>query len=358
MYVHKMSQQVGNAQPTEDAEDIAFIKTVRIDQPVQTYRVGSDCSRRSRKSKYYKTRRTSIPQCDEGDFVIQDDTCPDGSRFLICAKAPENVCPNIGDNEGEIMSIDAVQNSRETVAMASCGYTKDVFTSETVVTDYQDIFGADEDFLLVLSETCFQTTENCPVDPLTQKKMPLCSRYVSPDKTGETCRQEALVPGNETAFQTRMEEYCRTETTPDCRCIDRSTTQIYDALRTGSINDDGCWWKWCADSKSFLVPPNITKATSPANCTTTLKAVADKINKNVDKLECCQIQQNVIYAPNGTVEQPVNCFFNDAVLSQQSWFEQYGWWILIIVVIIIVIVGILAIWLSHSYYRRRDSVCQ
>jgi len=351
-----MSQQVGNAQPTEDTEDIAFIKTVRIDQPVQTYRVGSECSRRSRKYKKYKGRRTSNPQCDAGDFEVQNGTCSDGSRFVICAVAPENVCPTIGDNEGEVIVIDAVQNNQETVAMASCGYTKDVFTSETAVTDYQDTFGADEDFLLVLSETCFQTTENCPTDPLTQKKMPLCSRYVSPDETGEICRQEALVPGNETAFQTRMEEYCRAETTPDCRCIDRNTTLIYEALRTGSVTDDGCWWKWCADSTSFLVPPNITKATSPANCTTTLKTVANKINKNVDTLECCQIQQNVIYAPDGTVEQPVNCFFNDAVLSQESWFEQYGWWILIIVVVVVVVVGIFAIWLSHHYHHQEKFV--
>ncbi len=327
-----------------EVEDIGFIKTVSTQERIVMYRVGSDCSASKRRT------RTTNPQCDSGDVVIDNRECPDGSTFLICGQVTPGLCPTIGGEEGTVISVEVTEDTQSNI---TCTYSKNVLTSETAIDDYIVAFGFDEDLPLILEEACFLTTENCPMDPLTGKKMPLCSRYVSPDFSGLVCRQQALLPSNQARFKSLMEQYCRTETTPDCRCIDRTNTLVYDALRSGSASEDGCWWKSCANPTDFLVPPDIVLGTDPQRCPDVLKKVATKINNNVDTIECCQLQQNVIYAPDGTTKLPINCFFTDAVLIQESWSRQYGWWILILIVAFIVVLVITGVWASHAYHTER-----
>ena len=329
-------------------EVIALIKTVKIDEFPETYRVG--CSRK--RTKKYKFE-SPVPQCDPGDFIVERGECSDGSEFLICGVVDDDVCPKIGeDGVGVVLGVEIVESEVGTMAFAECGYSQGTITSDTIVTDYRDTFGSDEDFLLVLSTNCFQTTTECPEDPLTGQKMPLCSKFVSTTETGRICRQESLVPGNAEIIERDMEAYCRDQTTADCRCIDRTGTLIYESLRTGTVTDDGCWWKWCNKPDEFLVPPDIVSATSEDVCVTVRKEIAREINNNLETTECCQIQQNVIYAPDGTTEKNVNCFFRDAESSQKNWFEQYGWWITLLVVAFVVILAVLLIWLT--YYRQHN----
>ena len=329
-------------------EDTGFVKTVPAQKRIAVYRVGSDCSVRKRKKHQKYMKDLPSPQCDEGDIVIDGGECPDGSEFLICGQITPGICPMIGGEEGTVVAVEVTDQTSVT-----CAYSKNVLTSETAIDDYILAFGFDEDFDLILGEACFLTTENCPIDPLTGKKMPLCSRYVSPDSSGLICRQQALLPSNQAHFKSLMEQYCRTETTPDCRCIDRTNTLVYDSLRSGLATEDGCWWKSCANATDFLVPPDIVLGTYPQRCPDVLKKVANKINNNVDTIECCQIQQNVIYAPDGNTKLPVNCFFTDAVLLQESWAHQFGWWILILIVVFIVILGVAIVWASHAYHTER-----
>ena len=321
--------------------DAALIKTVRQIFPYKSYKVGK-CG--------CKKKRQEFLQCNPGDFVVNKEKCFDGSEFLVCSKPDPNLCPELGGHKGTILpETDVISENGSN--FVKCVYPDAIFDSPTVIDDYEQNFGQDEEFALLLAESCFRTTTDCPMDTLTGEKMPLCSQFVAPTQAGATCRQQALLPGNEKEYEDRMESYCRRETTPDCRCIDRTTNLAYDALKTDSSLDDGCWWRWCADSTSFLVPPRIVQATDPDNCVKVKQDIANEINNSVSTLECCQLQNNVIYAPDGFTTLPINCFFNDAVSVQKTWFQQYGWWILLIFIIFVVIVVIAIIWSHISVHR-------
>jgi len=326
--------------------EAALVKTVRQIFPYKPYKVGKcGCKKKQR-----------LLACNSGDFVVNKEKCFDGSEFLVCSKPDPNLCPELGGHKGVILS-DSEVISRNGSNFVQCVYPDAIFDSPTVIDDYERNFGQDEEFALLLGEACFRTTTDCPEDPLTGGKMPLCSQFVSPTQAGATCRQQALLPGNEQEYENRMESYCRRETTPDCRCINRTTNLAYDTLKTDSSLDDGCWWKWCSDSTSFLVPPRITQATDPDKCVKIKQDIANDINKRVSTLECCELQNNVIYAPDGFDALPINCFFNDAVSVQRTWFQQYGFWILIVFVLFVVIFVIAIIWSHINVQRSGYSKC-
>ncbi len=327
--------------------DAALIKTVRQIFPYKPYKIG-ECG--------CKRRRKELLRCNTGDFVVKREKCFDGSEFLVCSKPDPNLCPVLGGHAGTILP-DSEVISEDGSFLVKCVYPDAIFDSPTVIDDYQRNFGNDQEFALLLAESCFRTTTDCPIDPLTGEKMPLCSQFVAPNQSGATCRQQALLSGNEEEYENRMESYCRRETTPDCRCMTRTTNLVYDALKTESDLDDGCWWRWCADSTSFLVPPRIVQATDPDNCVKIKQSIAQDINNNVSTLECCQLQNNVLYSPDGTLDLQINCFFNDAVSIQRTWFQQYGWWILVIFIVFVVIVFICITWSSLSARKSVQSKC-
>jgi hypothetical protein len=142
-----------------------------------------------------------------------------------------------------------------------------------------------------------------------------------------------------------MTQYCLNNPTPDCSCVERSKNKTYNTLRLDSSINDGCWWKPCGDPNTYLVPPNIVRGTT--NCDSVLSQIATKINRQWSRLDCCDLQDFVIYAPNGT-EENINCVFTEAGESQLSWFEEYGWWISLIVLIIVLL---LLATLFYSYVR-------
>lgn len=324
-----------------ESDTIVLLKTIQIPEIPETYIV------KSRKGKEQHLF------CRDGDFKVESGTTSKGCSYIVCTSPDEKVCPALGGVNGQVTGVEISGESQEELAaFVTCGYTSEAFTGDTAITDYRNIFGSDEDFPLVLSASCFQTTEECPDDPLTGQKMPLCSKFVSTTETGKICREESVLPENSDTIKSDMEAYCRANTTADCRCIDRTGTLIYDSLRTGSSADDGCWWRWCSKPKEFLVPPDIVRATSENVCVPVRKQIAQEINKNVETIECCQIQQNVIYAPDGVVEQKVNCFFRDAQRSQSTWFTEYGWWVLIIAIFIAFILAGLFVVMVYQRHQH------
>jgi len=328
--------------------DAALIKTVRQIFPYKPYKVG-ECGCNS--------KRKENLTCDSGDFIFKRERCFDGSEFLVCSKPDPNLCPILGGHKGAILPNSEVL-SKNGDKLVQCVYPDAIFDSPTIINDYRHNFGDDEEFSSLLSEACFRTTTDCPMDPLTGEKMPLCSQFVSPNQTGATCRQQAFLQDKEKEYENRMESYCRRETTPDCRCINRTNVLVYDKLKTDNPLNDGCWWRWCSDSNSFLVPPDIVKNSDPDKCVQVKKEIAQEINNNVQTLECCQLQNNIIYAPDGINNEHINCFFNDVVLAQRTWFQQYGWWILLIFVIFISIVIIAIIWSHINALRASIPTCQ
>lgn len=323
-------------------DDIALVKTVNIPQFPETYIVKKPIIRR----RYKEENKL---ECNPGDFILEKGRDKKGQTYFVCGKVNnKEICPVIGENNGIILGVNLKDDGKRITATADCGYTKKSITSEKSFNDYKNTFGRDKDFISLLSANCFQTTEECPIDPLTGKKMPLCSKFVSTTEVGKVCRQESLVPENSELIEVDMNAYCRDNTTADCRCINRNETLIYDSLKTGTVNDDGCWWKWCAQPEKFLVPPNIVNSTSQTKCPSVRKHIAREINSNLETIECCQIQQNVIYSPDGVTEQNVNCFFRDAQISQSSWFFKYGWGIMLVVIFIAIILVLLFIFMVHQ----------
>lgn len=325
----------------ESDNDIVLLKTVRASEFPDTYIV-----------KQTKRRRKKSPadlRCDDGDFFLEFGTDSRGSEFIICGRVEDSVCPTIGGEGGKVQSLEVEGDEKEELsAFVKCGYSSKAVISDTAITDYRNTFGSDEDFALVLSANCFQTSEECPIDPLTGRRMPLCSKFVSTTDTGRVCREEATLSANAETVEADMEAYCRTNTTADCRCINRTGTLIYDSLRTGTVTDDGCWWKSCSEPDKFLVPPNIVSATSEDVCVSVRKQISREINANLETIECCQIQQNVIYSPDGIKEEKVNCFFRDAQIAQSTWFSQYGWWVVLtLILIVFVIAGLFVIMVHH-----------
>lgn len=335
---------------TQNGETDTFVllKTVRAPEFPETYIVKS------------KRNKDQVLTCREGDFPVESGTTSKGRQYVVCAKPGEGVCPSLGGEEGQVTGIEVMGETQEDLAaFVTCGYTAEALAGDNAVKDYRDTFGSDEDYPLVLSASCFQTTEDCPKDPLTGQKMPLCSKFVSTTETGRICREESVIPENSDTIKADMEAYCQANTTADCRCIDRTGTLIYDSLRTGSSTDDGCWWRWCSKPEEFLVPPDIVRATSENVCVPIRKQIAQEVNDNVETLECCQIQQNIIYAPNGVSEEKVNCFFRDAQRSQSTWFTEYGWWVLIIVIFIAFILAglfVIMVYQRNQYLGNRSTL--
>jgi hypothetical protein len=328
-----------------EAFDSPLVKNIQQAFPYKPYQVGKcGCKKKNKNLK-----------CREGDFEYERVQCFDGSESIICSQIDPNACPDIGnvkgrpliiDTEEEQIGSDVSQNGRN----ITCIYGEELRQSDTALTDYTLAFGQDEDFALLAQNLCFTTSRMCPEDPLSGAPMPLCSRFVSETTDGELCRQEATKPANSTIYEQRMETYCSQESTPDCRCIDRVNTLVYDALKTNSDLTDGCWWRWCADANRFLVPPKIDETTDPTTCESVRKEIARKINQNVDTLECCQLQNNVIYSPDGIQDLPINCTFLEALRINESWFDQYGWWLIAFFSVFIIIIAFVAIW--GIYFSR------
>lgn len=307
-----------------------------------------------------KAKHKSV--CPKGSTLLKNSStpdgieCPPGSKKPLCSKINNlSECPTINNDKGKLVQI-GFTNPQDVTSewTITCEYPIQIDPNSTSpITDFVNATDpTDPNISSMLREECFKPTSNsCPVDPATGQPMPFCSVYISETTDGSTCRSNLQTSSPDTLAQD-MNDYCQQHNTPDCQCITRKNKRLYDALRPGiSGDEDGCWWKSCSDALTYLVPPSLQ---SPDNCEKVRQKVASTINQNVNALDCASIQRNVIYAPNGVNELPVRCSFNDALLSQETWSQKYGWLLIIIIVVIFVAVLALIITGVYKYYDYKN----
>jgi hypothetical protein len=121
-----------------------------------------------------------------------------------------------------------------------------------------------QEYNSILANYCQQASDTCVVDPETLEKMPKCSRLKSVGKDGELCRgwfnQQ---PKN--VQDTVVQNYCAVHNTPDCKCVNRASNDIYRNLKVGKVINDGCWFVPCANGESYLNTSDVQKPSCPSN---------------------------------------------------------------------------------------------
>lgn len=260
----------------------------------------------------------------------------------VMSKTRFTDCPSLADIEGTIQET--------TSTTITCIYPQSLWTDEAAIEEYVTLFGEDEDYDRLLTQACFTHTTECGIDPETEEKIPLCSTYTSTTNLGQRCRRQGQKPGNEDQYDILIDDYCVVNTTADCRCVDRISNLAYQQIVQdpnyigGTEENDVCWWKSCGNSDLFLVPPTMVKESSSVDCQPVLQSVSTVIDNNVSQMECCDLKQNVIYAPDGTTSLPITCFFQDAQKRQETMFSTYGWILIVVAIVfallIIVLLGI------------------
>jgi hypothetical protein len=300
--------------------------------------------------------RRKKQRCPSGTIALQnnsslgEEVCPPTST--VCAKIGTiEECPVVDGEQGTLVDIEVRDpNDITSEWTLVCRYS----SPENNLADFVQSASVDDTSVPeTLRQTCFQpTSDQCPVDPNTGERMPFCSTYISETSEGATCR--ANVARIQDTFDEDIAEYCRQHNTPDCACVTRSSQTLYNALKPGLFaSEDGCWWKSCTDDTTYLIP---TQVQNPPRdqCVTVKKDVASKINRSPEAYECCAVQENVVYAPNGVEELPLRCYLRDVVLSQETWFEQFGWIILLFIfVLVIALIAVIVIGIQ-KYYDYKD----
>lgn len=286
-------------------------------------------------------------------LIAKDDYCG-----LFCNGCPGTgcglnfeVCPNIGGIQSQVQwdNISQVGNTTEggnsTVA---CLYPLASFNDLQTVLEYQNQFGETDDYMkVILPQFCgTQTSIGCPEDPGTGQAMRYCSRFVSkqdnnpcPDWLSDTAAAD-LVNGTSNADQALL-NYCRNYNSPDCLCINRFNSPVYQIMSLGqSADTDACWWLPCKDSADapsrFLVPRSL-----PA-CLTDNIQVCNDVNIAVGGSS-----SNLSFNPQLYTDCDMTNETNNGGDTNNTTNEggfSY-WWIILIVIILIVIVVLLLIFI-------------
>lgn len=161
-----------------------------------------------------------------------------------------------------------------------------------------------------------------------------CSRFLARDEEGRLCRDWLATLSNDRQDMV-MRDYCLSNDTIDCKCINRSTDSEYNKLKSiGNYFSDNCWYKPCTNSSSiYLVPTNLSSKTCATNvCQQIIEAHTNgniDIEGNTTQIDCT-FSKNM---PNPDKSQP-------PVSSNSHW---YDYWYLICFVIIAIIVIIISI---------------
>jgi hypothetical protein len=221
---------------------------------------------------------------------------------------------------------------------------------------------------------CFQQVTECPVDIITGKKMPTCSRLISTDP-GQ-CQAWANKSGIFSTFKSqdidiKMTNYCqRNPNNGDCGCINRQQNQTYQVAKqavnsiSGSIIPDHCWYVPCTVQGSIN---ELVRSTDLAgDCPTTLQVcqnVIQYINQQGSALNNETIQD---------ITQATNCTFTPPTPtptptpptptptptpspspnpSSTPWYKTW-WAILIYVIVGLLIIGLI-IWAIVSAGKKK-----
>jgi hypothetical protein len=185
-----------------------------------------------------------------------------------------SVCPNIGGIQSQVQWSSTgngtngknLQGTKSTVA---CLYPLATFNDLQAVLDYKNEFGENDAYnQQILPQFCStQTTIGCPLNPGTGLPMQACSQFVSKQTNnpcGDWLRNTAAtdkINGTVNADNAII-NYCKYYNSPDCLCINRFYSPIYQVMSYGQTGTtDSCWWLPCEDTPdnptTYLVPSTL-----------------------------------------------------------------------------------------------------
>lgn len=181
----------------------------------------------------------------------------------------------------------------------------------------------------LLTNYCALTSPTCPADLKTKE----CSRFVSQDGAGATCRN--WFQQDPTTASQVMTSYCASNpTAPECTCLDPTLDPAYKRNATelqALINNQPypCWFLPCKSGDTYLRTKEIRDTTCQAGnlCVSIYNFVKDT-DINIHDLNTM-----------------TGCNFGGGGTTPTFW-QKYRWWVLgfiaflILIVIIIVVVDL------------------
>ena len=265
-----------------------------------------------------------------------------------------SLCPNIGGIQAQVQWASSGNgtngtNLSGTKSTVACLYPLATFNDLQTVLDFKNEFGDDPNGAYnqqILPQFCStQTTVGCPTNPGTGQPMATCSRFVS-SETNNPCgdwlrntAQQDLNDGTNNADNALL-NYCKYYNSPDCLCINRFQSSIYQVMSYGQTADaDACWWIPCKDSPDaptvYLVPRSLPPCT--ANTVQVCNNVAFAVGGN---------SSGLTFQPSAYTTCDLTPTTNNGGDTTNTTNFANNWWILLIAIIAIIIVILLLIFIK------------
>lgn len=216
---------------------------------------------------------------------------------------------------------------------------------------------------------CFQQVTNCPIDILTAKPMPICSRLIS--TTPGPCQSWAGKSGKFSSFVSqdiddKMLAYCQANSTNgDCGCINRQQNSTYRLAKqaVGGVISDHCWYPPCSvqGSTSELIRTSDLAGDCP-----TIQQICQNVVEFINQQGASLNNQTI-----QNISQATNCTFTPAPPTPSptptpgptptpspnpdttKWYKK--WWVILIGVILGLLLLLLIIWGFVKLGRKNTS---
>jgi hypothetical protein len=227
-----------------------------------------------------------------------------------CARPDPREC-NIGNdilNRDPVLKIEWDGNAPN----YRCVYDLHKINTYEQINQFVSKNGKTKSYDQMMAAFCEIPSHVCPIDPDgaydgSGKNQPMqnCSRLLSLDDEGTKCRAWAATQSKEVTDNVKLEYCLNNPDNPDCRCINRSTSELYIEAKKGHAIPDKCWYKPCSTSV-YLQTSDIIE--NGKNCPKGICQTIYNINKandvviknNTDSIMCDFSQ----FEPTGPTPTP------------------------------------------------------
>lgn len=241
--------------------------------PKDSY-VGGPCERgKCRVGTDAEPRR----DCQEGDAAYNLRRCGLGpfnnaplcNAQFECTKLDTSVCPIIGGVQPSVKwdpSVSVRDYSRwkdPTYLNVQCTYPTSTVKNAQDLSNFKSNFSNNPNLEQVIDRDVLPTFCSVPSTSCSEG-VSSCSRFHSTDEEGKICR--AWDKRDHGAADVAKTTYCKNNPSSlECRCINRASDKIYQAIAAKSNSPDACWFLPCKNPDTYLVPSTISLSTTCPN---------------------------------------------------------------------------------------------
>ena len=199
------------------------------------------------------------------DWQIGSEDCCGGfcPQRAKCVAVDKSEC-DVGKNDSGEDPLLSIQWDGKAPSL-KCEYDAPKMNSLNVISRYKDLYGESNEYNEMMQNLCSQESTTCSTkDPTTGKVISKCSNLKANNNIGDACRLwfEKQPTSTKDAV---VKNYCsRHSSNIDCKCINRSSDNVYNQLKIHSPFNDGCWYVPCAND-SFLRTSDVLNTSCPSN---------------------------------------------------------------------------------------------